>query len=277
MSADLSIFTEGSNPLTPADLTRVTKKAAGVNLPQFHPEDNPLGLAPQGTFGGITGAPSMTYEGNGRFPYYGADVPFTQRVTLTKIHGPHTAKFGYWSSRWRQQKGYYGIGEGTFSYSTDVNNPNDSNHPYANALLGNFDSYTEPSARVLNDQRQTVIEWFAQDNWKVNRKLTLDFGIRFGWSTPWSDPAPQEEAGFVAGLWNPSKAVSLLMPTMVGGKRIAIDPRTGITYPTAAIGAVAPNSGDLFNGTVDTKTDPNYPRGLRNSSGIQSGPRFGFA
>ena len=275
-SADVSIFTEGSNPLTQADLTRVTKAASGVNTPQFYPQNNPLGLVPQASFGGITSSPSMTYEGNGRFPYYGADYPTTERATLTKIYGPHTAKLGYWSSWWRQQKGNYGMGPGTFSFSTDANNPNDSGHPFANALLGNYDTYTEPSARILNDQRQTVIEWFAQDNWKVSRKLTLDLGVRFSWSTPWADPAPQEEAGFAPSQWNRAQAVSLLMPVISGGKRVAIDPRTGILYPAGAIGAVAPNSGNPFDGTIDTKT-PGVPRGLRDASGIKTGPRFGFA
>ena len=277
MSGDFSIFTEGSNPLTQADLTRDTRTASGANIPQFHPENNPFNLVPQGTFGGITGSPSMTYEGNGRFPYYGADVPVTDRITLTKMYGSHTAKVGFWSSWWRQQKGQYGLGEGTFSYSTDTNNPNDSGHPYANALLGNFDTYTEPSARILNDQRQTVVEMFAQDNWKVSNKLTLDVGVRFSWSSPWADPAPQEEAAFLPNMWDPSQKVHLLIPVMSNGKRVAIDPATGALYPGGAIGAIAPNSGNLFNGTIDTKTTPGVPRGLRDSSGIKTGPRFGFA
>ncbi len=275
-SADLMIYTEGSNPLTQAALTKDTRAAAGVNIPQLYPQNNPLGLVPQASFGGITGAPSMTYEGNGRFPYYGADVPMTGRATITKIYNGHTAKAGIWGSWWRQQKGNYGLGEGTFSFSTDANNPNDSGHPFANALLGNYDTYTEPSARILNHQQQKVVEFFAQDNWKVNRKLTLDLGVRFSWSTPWADLGTQQEAAFVPSQWNPSQAVTLLMPVISGGKRVAIDPRTGILYPAGAIGAVAPNSGNLFNGTVTTNT-PGVPRGLRDASGIKTGPRFGFA
>ena len=36
---------------------------------------------------------------------------------------------------------------GNISFNTDANNPNDSNSSYANALLGNYDSYSEPLAR----------------------------------------------------------------------------------------------------------------------------------
>ena len=276
MSSDFSIFTEGSNPLTSADLTRVTRSASGALIPQLYPGNNLLNLVPQANFGGITSSPSISYEGNGRFPYYGADYPATGRATITKMLAGHTIKAGLWGCWWRQQKGYYGMGQGTFSFGTDVNNPNDANHPYANALLGNYDTYTEPSARILNNQHQDVLEEFLQDNWKVNRKLTLDIGIRFSWSTPWAEPGYQEEAGFLPGEWVASHAVSLLMPVISNGKRVAIDPRTGILYPAGAIGAIAPNSGDPFNGTIDTNM-PGVPHGLRANSGIKTGPRFGFA
>ena len=43
------------------------------------------------------------------------------------------------------------------------------------------------------------------------------------------------------------------------------------------IGAIAPGSGNPYNGTVNLMTDLNYPRGLRNDSGLKTGPRFGFA
>ena len=38
-----------------------------------------------------------------------------------------------------------------------------------------------------------------------------------------------------------------------------------------------PNHGIPFNGTVNLMTDPNYPQGLRNNSGIKIAPRLGFA
>ena len=36
---------------------------------------------------------------------------------------------------------------GTISFNTDTNNPHDANNSYANALLGNYDSYSEATGR----------------------------------------------------------------------------------------------------------------------------------
>jgi len=276
-AGNLSVGIQNSRARTQADLERVTRTAAGWDVPQLHPELNPLNLAPQATFGGITNGPSATYESNGRFPFYGNDIIITENASVTKTTGPHTSKAGFWGTRWRQSKGMYGNGTGTFSFNVDTNNPNDSGHPYANALLGNFSSYTESSARPTMRQRQTVVEWFVQDNWKVTRRLTLDLGVRFSWSQPWHTPSPQEEAAFEPSAWNPAKVASLLRPVMSGGKRMAIDPYTGAIYPQAAIGAFVPNHGDPYNGTLYNKTDPSLPRGIRHASGVRPAPRFGFA
>jgi hypothetical protein len=48
-------------------------------------------------------------------------------------------------------------------------------------------------------------------------------------------------------------------------------------YPLAAIGAIAPNTGNPYNGMVSPMDDSSVPRGLVNNRGVQYGPRFGFA
>ena len=54
-------------------------------------------------------------------------------------------------------------------FSTDANNPYDANDSYANALLGNFDSYAEALGRRKSNYLFTNTEWFIQDDWKVSR------------------------------------------------------------------------------------------------------------
>ena len=49
---------------------------------------------------------------------------------------------------------------------------------YSNALLGIFQSYLESTNRANSDTRQWEIESYVQDNWRVNRRLTIDAGVR---------------------------------------------------------------------------------------------------
>ena len=48
-------------------------------------------------------------------------------------------------------------------------------------------SYTESMGRVPDNRWQTTWAFFAQDTWKVHRKLTMDIGLRFyKWDYPYS-------------------------------------------------------------------------------------------
>ena len=76
-----------------------------------------------------------------------------------------------------------------------VNNPLDTNYGYSNAVLGIFDTYTESSARPGADFRAGALEEYVQDSWKVNKRLTLEFGMRLTSWIPWHQRS-NIESGF---------------------------------------------------------------------------------
>lgn len=274
LSTRMTRWTEDGSVLNEADLDRLNRLKAGVNIPQFNPENNPRNLVPQATFGGISNAPNTSY--NTRFPLRGAETPLFSDAILTKTKKRHVFKGGFYYERWRAVKGENGNWAGTVDYSVDANNPNESNYAFANAMLGNFKSYTESNTRPPLYEATTSYEGFLQDNWKVNRKLTLDLGVRLGWSTPFYS-LRRQEAGFVPATWNPKDTIQLMVPVRVNNVRKAQNPITGEVLPVTLIGAIVPNSGNAYNGTVNLLTDSNYPRGLRENSGLKLAPRFGFA
>jgi hypothetical protein len=55
---------------------------------------------------------------------------------------------------------------------------------YASFLLGDFSSVTQTPSYLFS--REGFQQWglFAQDSWKVTRKLTLDYGLRYDYDTP---------------------------------------------------------------------------------------------
>ncbi|MDZ4798763.1 MAG: hypothetical protein SGI92_11415 [Bryobacteraceae bacterium] len=157
-----------------------------------------------------------------------------------------------------------------------MNNPLDSGHPFANGLLGVFSTYQEPTAKPFKTMWNSVFEWFVQDNWKVKRRLTTDVGARFYWIG-----ARVQRGDLISGFdpsrFDRSKMAALIQPALVGGRRVGVHPRTGEVYPAAAIGALAPGVGIPANGMVVPGRDQTIPRGLYNTPGIATAPRFGFA
>jgi hypothetical protein len=97
-----------------------------------------------------------------------------------------------------------------------------------------------------------------------------------GWSQPWHS-IRRQEAGFLPSLWDPKKTIQLMIPVRVNNVRKAQNPITGELYPVTVIGAIAPGTGDAYNGTMNLLTNSTYPQGLRENSGIKLAPRFGFA
>jgi hypothetical protein len=226
-------------------------------------------------------------NGYNQFPYKNSNTTFDFYDNVSKVWGPHTSKAGIYINRSRKDQA--AGGSLSIVFSNNPSNQNNTGHPYANALLGNFDNLTEPTRGVYQGQyRSTNVEWYIQDNWKVNRKLTLDYGMRFSWIQPQYDQRLQ--GGFFdPKSYDPAKAVRLYRPICVFDQqgncdRRAIDPvllaqgatpTTGNTLDNVLIGRIVPGSGDPLNGIRIPGT--NIDRGGFQNRGVQFGPAFGFA
>jgi hypothetical protein len=132
------------------------------------------------------------------------------------------------------------------------------------------------------------LEFFVQDNWKVNNRLTLDYGLRFVHQQPQYD-ALQQMSNFFPDKWKASDAPVFYVAgcsngaaVCSGNTRNAMDPRTGkiltavgAANTQAAIGTPIPGTGSPLNGIVQAgngivKTNYVWPK-------VVVGPRFGFA
>lgn len=93
--------------------------------------------------------------------------------------------------------------------------------PVADYLLGGLTSFQQASGQYFNN-RYHVTGYYAQDSWKVTRRLTLNYGVRY---EPFS---PQDEKLGRQGMFSPdSRAagqISVTHPTALAGLLFPGDP-----------------------------------------------------
>ncbi len=112
-------------------------------------------------------------------PYFNQNTIYSFTDNISKIKGTHTFKMGIYFEHTQKIQSASPLTRGSISFNTDGNNPNDSNNSYANALLGNYDTYSEATARPKGNFLFTNLEVYFQDGWKVTHNLSLDLGVRF--------------------------------------------------------------------------------------------------
>lgn len=244
-----------------------------------------MNLPPVFNWGGRIGAapPQQRYPG-------WLNINRTQDValSLTHITGPHTIKAGYYLNHSYKAQNTGVSWQGTVNFGNDSNNALDSGFGYSNALLGIFTQYTQASKFVEGSMLYNQREFYVQDNWKLNRRLTLDYGMRFVNQQPQYDQFGQM-SNFFADKWKASDAQVLYVAgcsngavTCSGNIRNAMDPRNGkiltavgAANTQAAIGTPIPGVGNPTNGIIQAgqgiaKTNYTWPT-------IVLAPRFGFA
>jgi len=246
----------------------------GTTFPLIYPHASPIDLIPNFTYNsGITNPPYTSFEGT---PFMNYNTTIEVHDNLSKIAGNHRLKAGvYWQYSAKDQTST-SPASGAIDFGTNPNNPGDAGYPFANALLGNFNTFQQSSG-VLNGQyRYNNVEWYGLDSWKVTPKLTVELGMRFYWVQPQYDQALQTSS-FNPALFSRSGVAQLYGQNAAG---LAVNPLTGQTAPSAFIGAIVPGTGSTTNGLYTNgiaRAGKNYPAGLINDRGIQFAPRLGIA
>jgi hypothetical protein len=262
-------------------LAEVQRDKLGVNLPQIYPAQNPLKLIPSITFGGTNIGPNAaTTAWEGRFPMSDRADTYTFTDNLTKIWRNHQFKTGVQWERVHylfEQSGPNDVFAGKFDFSQNTaNTATNTTYPYANALLGYFNTYTESTNRTQYSPVTPILEFYVQDSWKIAPRLTLDLGVRFTVGLQ-QYQSNNLSSSFVPSMYDPAKAPLLYRPVLNGTSRVAIDPRNpSVFLPAALIGQIVPGTGVLKNGIVQAG-DAGYPRALVDFQGIMAAPRLGFA
>src|SRR5215213_8016960 len=193
--------------------------------------------------------------------------------TVTLVRGNHTFKTGLSVTRNRIDQNARTTYAGQVDFNTG-GNTRTSNNSFADALLGNFRTYSEQALDPMGFFRFTQTEAFVADSWKVNRKLSLELGMRYQFGQPIYTQA-NNLANFDPSHYDPAQAVTILangnIDTTRGGNRLNGIVRAGDGVPAEELGRV-PGGDSAAVLAVPTGA----PRGLYEGHHYFM-PRVGFA
>jgi len=241
-------FTQSAIHSTPQGI------AAKTNSPDINPPEpyaNTQGVIPSVSF---TGGSSILGYG----PYNEFNKNYNFYDSITWIRGRHTLKFGYSLNRYNKTENA-ASDQGSFGF-TSAGVPTGTSsfqQSFANFLLGNVASFSQPSMDVTPNLWAWQHEAWAQDDFKIAPRLTLYLGVRYSFFGQPTD-STGNLSSFDPALYNPALAPkidpttgniiagSVTMPytngIIIGGKnspfgsKIAPDstkdfaPRVGVAY-----------------------------------------------
>jgi Carboxypeptidase regulatory-like domain len=191
-------------------------------------------------------------------------------VDMVKILGTHTLKIGFDGRQYRISIQNFDNSSGNFTFNSSFVDAGTG--AVAQTFGGDLASFELglPSSgdydlEARGDFHQYYVGTFVQDDWKVNNRLTLNFGLRFDIDTPF-----EERLGRTVNGFNPTAPVSYVTAPSFAPVTVTADGSSysvssintlgGLTYPNKKNGAVySTNNGFLsprfgFSFAVNPKT-----------------------
>jgi hypothetical protein len=187
----------------------------------------------------------------GTEPFFVAQVnnTFDASDTVSKVRGNHTLKTGFAYIWYKVKQNPDLVANGTFSFFGS--GAQSTGNGFADFLLGLPDFYSQQSSPAFYE-RAANGGIFAQDSWRVRPNITINYGLRWDYITPWAE-AHQQTTTFVQGVESttfPGAPLGYLVPgdPLPGGSRIPA--------------AIAPSPLDNFSPRVGMAYSPRFSDGF---------------
>jgi hypothetical protein len=167
-------YTHVNFPTTPSNQANVLRSS--MNFPQkgvFGNPNTPVALSWSQSI------PTLGDIGHDYHPTMIAEkgIP-SAGAGLTKVAGSHTAKFGFAFEHTYNKQDQWGQYMGVYTYSPWSSMATGNN--YADMLMGvGFSGYYEQALPPAISYALNNTSFYATDHWKLNRRITVDYGLRF--------------------------------------------------------------------------------------------------
>jgi hypothetical protein len=217
----------------------------------------------------LSGGTGANYDSNWT-PWINKYNDYQLRDDISWTKGSHQLKMGGSWALYAKQQDVFASTQGHFTFDGSF-----SGDSFADYLLGYAQDYQEDA--IHDHGNWNAVSWAAyfQDNWRVNKKLTLNLGLRWD-GVPHTYEKNKRMSSFYANLYDPAAAATFNSAGNIC--RSAADP--GCTAASPGLGT---SSNPILAGTplylngIGIGGLGGVPRGMVNNHWAAFGPRIGFA
>jgi len=209
--------------------------------------------------------PDITWHGVGEWgpgndPWTNGAEDFAEIFGLSVTKGKHQMKFGGGYNRYTKNQVIGKDSEGDYTFD-DTATSLLSGDSYLDYILGLATNFNQSNANPINHYVNNTISAYAQDNWHVNSRLSLQYGFRYDMM-----PHTYERHNQVSNF-NPAHYQAGFAPTFNGDG----------SFATGSAGLVSNSIGTFYLNGIDIAGQNGVPDGLARQDYKTWMPRLGFS
>jgi hypothetical protein len=177
--------------------------------------------------------------GTGYFPWNNANPTFTFKDNITKIIGSHNLFIGAYYVAAQKNEDSSGDAQGSLTFGPPSTYT--TGNGFADFLVGSIAAFDQTTEVAKYYNRYKIVEPYIQDDWHVNKKLTLNLGLRLSLFGTYREKYHQ------AYNWEPSAYNPANAPIYGANGLVSGNPFDGIVQCGVGGAPAGCLSGHLFN------------------------------